>query len=116
MKMKLSIIFSLILLSIILAGCEEDSTSPNGTPGTNEVIMSGNSFSPASITVAEGTTVTWTNRDAVQHTVTSSTTGFPFDSGNLNRDQSFSFTFDSTGTYSYYCKLHAGMTGTVIVQ
>ena len=81
--------------------------------------MMNNSFSPASITISKGTTIKWTNKESVVHTVTSGPQGSPsgmFDSGNLGKDQTFSFKFDSAGTFSYHCKPHIGMTGTVTVQ
>ena len=66
-------------------------------------------FTPATLTVPAGTTVTWTNNDAVPHTATASDGSF--DSGNLNPGQSFSFTFATPGSYPYVCQYHAGMTG-----
>lgn len=83
-------------------------------PGTNEVWMQGSSFTPATITVTVGTKVTWTNKDGVPHTVTSSS-GL-FNSGNMNNAATYSYTFTAAGTYPYYCGLHANMTGSVIVN
>ena len=77
-------------------------------------------FVPESITVSVGTTIRWTNKDNVDHTVTSGTPGNPtgrFDSGNLGAGETFSFTFDTAGIFEYYCKLHpTQMTATVTVQ
>jgi plastocyanin len=90
-------------------------TSPPGeaTEGTN-VAIKDYAFSPATLTVAAGTTVIWTNNDAVPHTATASDGSF--DSGNLNPGQSFSFKFSTPGTYAYICQYHAGMQGTIVVQ
>jgi len=73
------------------------------------------SFSPATLTVAPGTTVTWTNRDDIPHTVVSDdkTT---FKSKVLDTDDTFAFTFSKPGTYDYFCSVHPKMTGKVIVQ
>jgi plastocyanin len=71
-------------------------------------------FSPATLTVPKGTTVTWTNQDDMVHTVTSAAQ--TFSSASLETDDTFSFTFTTPGTYSYFCKLHPRMTATVIVQ
>jgi plastocyanin len=107
----------LFLMLVMFSSCKDDATEPSGdSPPVNQVWMRNDLFVPAALTVERGTEVTWVNKDAVQHTVTSSGPVLTFDSGNLSRDQSFSFTFDSTGTYNYHCRLHAGMTGTVIVQ
>jgi plastocyanin len=71
-------------------------------------------FSPASVTVPRGTTVSWTNLDPSQHTVTSDVSG-KFSSGILMTGQTFSFTFTETGSYPYHCGVHPTMHGTVIV-
>ena len=72
-----------------------------------------NSYSPNPIEAKVGETVTWVNDDSTIHTV-SSTDG-SFDSGILQRGQTFSYTFDKEGEYSYYCALHPNMVGTVSV-
>lgn len=71
-------------------------------------------FSPATLTIPTGTTVTWTNQDDMVHTVTSATR--VFSSASLETDDLFSYTFTTPGTYTYFCKLHPHMTATVIVQ
>jgi plastocyanin len=111
------IVVLLFGLTLILSACKDDVNEPtNGTPSANQVQMRNNAFVPPALTVSPGTTVTWVNQDNVLHTATSSSAGLFFDSGNLAKDQTFSFQFDSTGTFVYHCKLHAGMTGTIIVQ
>jgi plastocyanin len=85
-----------------------------GGPGANEVFIQSNSFSPSSITVTAGTTIRWTNKDGIAHTVTSNTN--VFDSGTINSGGTFSFTFASAGTYPYYCKIHPAMVAAVTVN
>jgi plastocyanin len=74
-------------------------------------------FVPQNITVAAGTTVTWTNNDTIQHTVTWDDRSV--DSGLLSQGDTFSIKFDQPGTYGYFCIPHgspgAGMFGTVTV-
>lgn len=70
-------------------------------------------FSPSMLSVRVGTRVTFTNRDMVTHTVTAD--GGLFNSGNLASGQSFSFTFMSRGTFTYHCRIHPSMTGTISV-
>jgi|ERR1700690_1889043 len=72
------------------------------------------SFGPAAVTVAVGTTITWTNHDDIPHTVVS--TDGVFKSKVLDTDEKFSFTFDKPGSYAYFCSIHPKMTGKVIVQ
>jgi hypothetical protein len=64
------------------------------------------------IAIAKGTTVTWINEDNTTHTTTSNS-GL-WDSGVLQPNQNFSFTFNSPGTYYYHCKLHP-MSSEIIV-
>jgi plastocyanin len=71
-------------------------------------------FDPGSVTIDAGSTVTWTNTGNATHTVTSDDGAF--DSGNLASGDSYSFTFDTPGTYNYHCAIHPNMTGTIVVN
>lgn len=98
----------------------ENSTTDNkpstDTEKTTDVMVMDFAYSPASITVKKGTTVTWTNHDDVEHTVTSTDDSpVSFDSGLFGKDESFSFTFNEVGTYTYFCMPHPYMKGTVTV-
>jgi len=81
---------------------------------TTEVKIDNFSFGPAELTVPVGTTVTWTNRDDIPHTVVN--TDKVFKSKVLDTDEKFSFNFTKAGTYPYFCSIHPKMTGKVIVQ
>lgn len=81
---------------------------------THDVSIAGFAFSPKNITINSGDTVVWTEEDGAFHTTTSDTG--VWDSGTLELNQSFSFTFTTPGQYPYHCKPHPGMKGTVIVQ
>jgi plastocyanin len=71
-------------------------------------------FTPQVLTVAPGTTVTWTNADEDPHTVTANDKGFH--SAALDTDDKYSFTFTNAGSFAYFCSLHPHMTGKVIVK
>jgi plastocyanin len=71
-------------------------------------------FNPQELNVPAGTTVTWTNLDQVAHTATADKG--EFNSDNLAPGQSYSFTFDTSGSYAYGCTYHPGMRGTIVVQ
>lgn len=79
-------------------------------------------YSPSRLTIKAGDTVTWTNEDFVQHTVTSGTgfsdpeNGKEFGSYLLSQGGTFEHTFENRGEYEYYCQVHPGMKGIVIVQ
>jgi plastocyanin len=73
-------------------------------------------FQPKDVEIPVGTTVTWQNVDDVPHTATSKDDPQTFDSGPLDTDDKFSFTFTKPGKYAYYCKVHTHMTGTITVK
>ncbi|MDB4978100.1 MAG: plastocyanin [Candidatus Peribacteria bacterium] len=72
------------------------------------------SFQPQTITVRRGSTLTWTNQDSASHTVTRDASDGPM-SPTLSSGQSYSYTFNSTGTFTYHCSIHPDMHGTVVV-
>ena len=71
-------------------------------------------FEPAELTIGVGTTVRWTNDGPSPHTVTADDGSF--DSGEMGQAATFEHTFDTAGTFSYFCEIHPAMTGTVTVQ
>jgi outer membrane protein OmpA-like peptidoglycan-associated protein/plastocyanin len=77
----------------------------------NAVSISNYSFVPQKLIVAVGTTVTWTNKDAVTHTVK-----FPDKDQTIATGQSFTRTFGKPGEYTYICGIHTSMKGTIVVQ
>jgi len=89
-------------------------TAQQAPPAAVEVRIDNFSFGPAALTVPAGTTVTWTNRDDIPHTVVSNDGAFK--SKVLDTDEKFSFTFSKPGTYPYFCSIHPKMTGKVVVQ
>ena len=82
-------------------------------PASGSVSMAGRTFSPSSVRVRAGGTVTFVNDDDRAHTVTA--TDGSFDSGVLNAGGRWSRTFRAAGTYRYLCAIHTDMTGTVVV-
>jgi plastocyanin len=98
-----------------LTGSGNQNPPPPDTKGANEVFIIDMAFSPSSLTVSAGTTVKWTNKDAMAHTVTSVPAGL-FDSGTIPNGGTFSFTFPTAGSFNYYCSIHPTMLGVVIVQ
>jgi len=85
-------------------------------PGCEEIDRC---YIPSIITVESGKQVTWINEDSAFHSVTSGFYDAPtelFDSGHLDPFESYSLTFDKTGTYDYFCTLHPWMKGQVIVK
>ncbi len=122
---------SLALLSVACGGSDKEAST--GASKSVKVDVVNISYAPDPVEVAVGTEITWTNRDeGVHHTVTS---GLPGDKGVPGLDQeepskpdgvfdgdlpgagdSYSFTFDEAGTYTYFCGIHSSMTGEVVVR
>lgn len=114
------LIASLAVATLVLgmgalgAGQHRFELSAQQKPETAEVKIDNFSFGPTALTVPVGTTVTWTNRDDIPHTVVS--TEGAFKSKVLDTDEKFSFTFSKAGSYPYFCSIHPKMTGKVVVQ
>jgi len=112
-------VFLFVVLSI-LGSCEKTpdnvGNDPGGSngPATNEVFIQDMSYTPATITVTANTTIKWTNKDAVAHTVTSDN-GL-FDSGSISTGGTYVFTFTTSGTFAYHCTPHPSMTASVKVN
>lgn len=87
-----------------------------GAETTAQVTIDDFRFEPAALTVAPGTRVTWVNKDGEPHTVVSSDAAAPLKSPGLDTDDNYSFVFEKTGAYRYFCSVHPRMTGTVVVK
>jgi plastocyanin len=115
--MKRTVVFALtVLLGIVatglLAGAQQESSNP--PQAMAEVKIDNFSFGPNELKIVVGTTVTWTNRDDIPHTVVSN--DGVFKSKVLDTDEKFSFTFSKAGTFPYFCSIHPKMVGKVVVQ
>lgn len=83
---------------------------------TNDSVMvtiQNYSFTPETITVKKGTTVTWTNSDTVEHSATADDGSF--NTGLIATGKTGSYTFDKTGTFSYHCTPHPSMKAKIVV-
>jgi plastocyanin len=103
-------------LVLLFVGTPNLRANAQAAPVSTEVKIDNFSFAPATLTVAVGTTVTWTNRDDIPHTVVSTDDPKPFKSKVLDTDEKFSYTFTKAGTYPYFCSVHPKMTGSVVVK
>jgi plastocyanin len=115
-SVSIAVLTATLLLGagIVPVGMKNVLASAQQKPETTEVKIDNFSFGPATLTVPVGTSVTWTNRDDIPHTVVS--TDGVFKSKVLDTDEKFSFTFSKAGTYPYFCSIHPKMTGKVVVQ
>jgi plastocyanin len=110
------VILVVVAVAVVLYQGYYGPGQPAPQPGENQVNIQDFAYAPESVTVSVGTTITWTNHDSVDHTVTTSSGPESFDSGNISPGDTFQYTFNTAGTYEYYCTIHPYMSGTVIVQ
>ena len=96
-----------VVVSIVLA------FMPTASAAGHDVGISDFAFSPNSITIAPGDTVTWTNSDGTTHTVTGNNGSWG--SGNLANGGTYTHQFNETGDFAYHCSIHSSMTGAVHV-
>lgn len=99
------------------SGTVPKNTPPAGEslkPETSQIAIEKYAFGPTQLTISAGTKVTWTNKDPIQHSVTSDQN--TFDSGLLGQNQEFSKMFDEPGVYPYHCRPHPNMKAQIIVK
>lgn len=88
------------------------SPSPSPTEHSTTIVISGYAFSPGTLRIRVGETVTVINQDVDDHDLTSD----EWSTGNLHQGDSQQHTFNAPGQYDYLCSIHTGMTGTIIVS
>ena len=99
-----------MMAAVILPGWAQSAPQAAGA-----IAIDNFTFTPQTLTVKAGTTVTWTNRDDIPHGIASENNGFA-KSKALDTDDSYAFTFTTPGTYKYFCYVHPHMTGTIVVE
>ena len=137
MTKTFALICSVLALTLVAAGCGSDDSKSSDSGGggsaktqtkpasgggggkTAAVSQKNIQFSPKTLSVAKGTTVTWTNDDSVNHDVTK--TGgpgpkFSSGSGNMAQGDTYKQKVTTPGTIQYQCTVHPGMTGTITVK
>lgn len=117
MKMR-QICILLIIVPIfgLFSSCSSKSgvdPSTTGTQSAPAVAIKDFAFSPASITIKIGSSVTWTNKDVVSHSATE--VHNVFDSGGIAPNAAFTYKFTSAGTYTYHCTFHSMMANATVV-
>src|SRR5271163_5346904 len=101
-------------LSAAILGVMGNSIAAAAESDLDKVVVKDFMFTPVSLTVKAGSTVTWVNMDDEPHTVVSNTQLFR--SGALDTKETFSFKFTETGTYHFTCSIHPRMVRTIVVQ
>jgi plastocyanin len=99
---------------MLVAAVSVSGISAANAQDANTVVMKDFDFSPMMLTVKAGTTVTWKNMDGEPHTVVSP--DGVFRSHALDQGDTFTFKFDTPGTYKYVCSIHPKMMAAIVVQ
>jgi amicyanin len=127
-SINLAIALIVLVICMAFAGCTAYQQSPGPAttpktqvPGSNTITIQNFAFVPPAISVAPGTTVTWVNKDSVDHEIVNDASGSTaegaiFKSPVIPEDGTYSFTFTSQGIYPYHCTIHPAMKGTITVQ
>ncbi len=100
--MKIKLLFSIVIFGLVWNSCKKKET---GSPGPNEVWLEYKAYNPTQLQVDSGTTVTFINKDNSNHSVTSN--GGFFASGKIKSGSSYTYTFNTIGTFYYYCDYHS---------
>ena len=93
--------------------------APTSAQADATITMTSESFNPVEVYIAPGQTVLWKNSNFLTHTVTADDSSF--DSGDLGTGEQFSMSFDTPGSYPFYCQYHGGpggedMAGVIVVD
>lgn len=116
------LVVSLVLsLAVFGASCSSKKVTTNASPAntvstgvtTQNVQIMNMGFSPIDLTILKGQTVIWTNNDSVGHTVTGDNGGPA--SGTIADGGTYSYTFNTAGTFAYHCAIHPTMIGSISV-
>lgn len=120
------LLLALAPLALVACGSSTDEGPPLASPPDVLIVTGASTLgagaydpNPITISLASKQSIKWRNADGTApiHTVTSNIGG-QFDSGDMNDGSTFTFDFSALGpgTYQYHCSVHAGMTGSVIVN
>lgn len=123
--MNKTLVGVIIVVAVVLVGfaivknsktptnsASSDQASPTEAMAPNTVVIKNFAFQPSPLSIKPGTTVTWVNEDSAGHNVKSAA----FSSQNLSNGDTFEFTFNNKGTFTYNCGIHPTMIGTIVVE
>jgi plastocyanin len=106
-------VLAVLLAAIVFVSCSKSNHSSSNAPTAASVSIKNMEFSPGSVSVTTGATITWMNSDTTIHTVTADDGSF--NSGNISVGATYTRVFSTAGTFAYHCTLHPEMTGKVVV-
>jgi plastocyanin len=117
-KRNLFVLAAVVVVTVLIAGCTSTSNPSPGpvtsTASQNTVGIKDYAFSPSTLTIQKGANVTWRNDDSVEHQITSDSQAFS--SPLFGTGGTYTYQFNTTGTFPYHCSIHTYMKGTIVVQ
>jgi plastocyanin len=113
--MMRSAIAAAVLGAVIGTGLTGGVMVARAQNATTAISIDNFTFTPGTVTVKAGTTVTWTNKDDIPHGIAATGNTFARSKA-MDTDGTYSFTFTTPGTYKYFCYMHPHMTGTIVVE
>lgn len=103
-------------LTLLACSVSVGGASPPRKPVAHTVVIEGMHFKPATLDIRSGDSVTWVNKDIVEHTATTlASAKQPFDSGLIGVGKTWKRTFKEVGTHDYLCTYHPTMKGVLKV-
>jgi plastocyanin len=114
---RIALLCGIGFLNLALFAIAGEMKAANGAAAAtkNQIVIKDFHFTPGTLKVKSGETITWINRDEEPHTVVSVEKQFK-KSNALDTDQEFTITAGAPGTYTYFCSVHPKMTGTIVVE
>ncbi len=118
--MKTNLIIVLAIIAVLVVGAGVYAIILLSKPavilpeGGNNVEISSFAFSPATLTIDAGETVTWVNKDIAPHSIVSDS-GSELNSPTFGKEETYSHVFNTAGTFAYHCSVHPSMKGAIIV-
>jgi plastocyanin len=112
--MRVILLAALCLTTVGCGSAAQPTPASRATAAVVNADMSRNRFVPPRLALRLGQTVRWTNRDAVAHTVASQDLRLSSDA--IRAHQTFAYRPRHIGRFTYYCTIHAGQTGVLIVS
>ncbi len=106
----------IMIMATTLLSLANATADDRAQQGANVVQIHNYIFSPKTLTVAAGTTVTWVNHDEEPHTVTSADRPRAFNAPPIEKGEKFSFNFATAGSFKYFCAIHPQMIGLIVVK
>jgi plastocyanin len=109
------LLVSSMLLVLIVAGCTQEEINQSTSSKTYQISIINSSFSPHTIKISKGDTITWTNLDNTTQSITPDV-NYDLKDNILTQGQSLKYTLYRSGTYRYHSEYNKNMTGTIIVE